>query len=255
MNHPQHQVHELDIQPVDENSPIPLYQQVRIDLLNQLQSGKLQPGDMLPSEKELAAAYQVSRQTLRQAMSYLVTRSLLERTPGRGTTVLDGRNRIKFFLDRSFTQQMLEIGLRPHSEVLRIKTGKIDGTAPLTLQVKRGSPSLELIRLRYGDETPVGLQYTTIITDLCPDLSSHDFTTRSLYNLLLTAYKLPITRIDQTVSAVLADDWHKNLLEIPGTAPLLLVETTAFLENGEPIESSTSYYRADKYEFSISQNY
>ncbi len=103
----------LNIKPVDENSPIPLYQQVRIDLLNMIQSEQLQPGDMLPAEHDLAQAYQVSRQTLRQAVGALAAEGLLERTPGRGTTVLSGQSRLKFFLDKSFAQQMLEMGLTP----------------------------------------------------------------------------------------------------------------------------------------------
>ncbi|MDY6873404.1 MAG: GntR family transcriptional regulator [Chloroflexota bacterium] len=250
-----HHAADLGIQPVDENSPIPLYQQIRIDLLNMLRSDHLQPGEMLPPEKELAAAYHVSRQTLRQAIGELVVANLLERTPGRGTTVLSGRNRLKFFLDRSFAQQMIEMGLKPHSEVLRQKPIRIDHNCPRPLQSKLNKSALELIRLRFGDETPIGLQYTIIITELCPDLGSYDFTTASLYSLLLTHYKLPISRIDQTISAVFPDEWHKNMLRVSGEVPLLLVTTTAFLKNNEPIETSTSYYRSDKYEFSVSQNW
>ncbi|MCB2209792.1 GntR family transcriptional regulator [bacterium] len=250
-----HQAIDLEIQPLDENSPIPLYQQIRIDLLNMLRSEHLRPGEMLPPEKELAAAYHVSRQTLRQAIGELVAANLLERTPGRGTTVLSGRNRLKFFLDRSFAQQMTEMGLKPHSEVLRQKPIRIDHSCPRSLQCKLNESALELIRLRFGDDTPIGLQYTIIITDLCPDLDSYDFTTASLYSLLLTHYKLPISRIDQTISAVFPDEWHKNLLRVSGEVPLLLVTTTAFLSNNEPIETSTSYYRSDKYEFSVSQNW
>lgn len=246
---------DLDIRPVDENSPIPLYQQVRIDLLNMLQSEQLKPGQMLPTEKELAEAYNVSRQTIRQAIGDLASSYLLERTPGRGTTVLSGRNRLKFFLDKSFAQQIVEMGLEPHSEVLRQKETVIDNVSPQSLRHKRGSTALELIRVRFGNDTPIGMQYTTIITDLCPDLGSHDFKDASLYNLILTKYKLPIARIDQTIGAVIADEWHKNLLKVSREIPLLLVNTTAYLENGEPLEASTSYYRADKYEFSVSQNY
>jgi GntR family transcriptional regulator len=255
LNYRQREVEELSITPVDENSPIPLYHQVQMDLLNLIQSGKLQVGDMLPAEKILCEAYQVGRQTLREAVARLVHDNLLERTAGRGTVVLSGENRLKFFLDRSFAQQIAEMGLKPHSEVLRKVARTIDESAPATLHQKMGSESLELIRLRFGDDMPIGLQYTTIITDLCPDLGKYDFVEESLYSLLLTSYKLPIARIDQVVSAVAADDWHKSLLKVSGHAPLLLVKTTAYLENGEPLEASNSFYRADRYEYSIVQDY
>ena len=226
-----------------------------MDLLNLLQSGKLQPGDMLPTEKVLSEAYHIGRQTLREAVTRLVNENLLERTPGRGTIVLPGQNRFKFFLDRSFAQQMIEMGLTPRSEVLQINRRKIDEVSPPSLHRKMGSNSIELIRIRFGDDTPIGVQYTTVITDACPELGDEDFEKKSLYSLLLTKYRLPITRIDQVVRATLADEWHKSLLKISETSPLLLVYTTAYLDNGEPIEASTSYYQADKYEFSIVQNY
>jgi len=251
----QHKTEELKISPANENSKIPLYHQVRIDLMGMLQSEEIKPGDMLPSEKDLAEAYGVSRQTIRQAVGLLAAQNFLERTPGRGTTVKSGKNRQKFFLDQSFAQQLTEMGLTPRSEVLRKKVTTIDGTTPASLHIKKGSKALELIRLRFGDDNPIGVQYTTIILDLCPDLQQQNFEEESLYNLLLNKYKLPIAQIDQTVSAVLPDEWHKNLLKMSETAPLLLVNTTAYLENKEPIESSTSYYRADKYEFSMSKNY
>jgi len=255
MEYRQKNVEDIGITPVDEYSPIPLYQQVHMDLLNLLQSGALQPGDMLPTEKILSEAYHIGRQTLREAVTRLVNENLLDRTQGRGTIVLSGQNRLKFFLDRSFAQQMIEMGVTPRSEVLRINRQIIDETSPSSLHRKMGSNSLELIRLRFGDDIPIGVQYTTIITDACPQLGDEDFEKESLYSLLLTKYRLPITRIDQVVRAALADEWHKSLLKISEVAPLLLVYTTAYLDNGEPIESSTSYYKADEYEFSIVQDY
>lgn len=246
---------EIDITPVDKESPIPLYQQVRLDLLKLLRSGNLQTGDMLPNEHALCEAYQVGRQTLRKAVIQLVDDHMLERTPGRGTTVMAWEDRRKFFLNRSFAQQMMEMGLVPHSEVLRKVNRIIDESSPGSLHKMMGAEALELIRLRYGNETPIGVQYTTVITERCPDLSDNNFEVASLYNLLLTKYRLPIARIDQVVHAVIADEWHKTLLKISGVAPLLLVKTTAYLGDGQPIEASTSYYRAEHYEFSIVQDY
>jgi GntR family transcriptional regulator len=245
----------LNITPVNPNSPLPLYTQIIADLKDAINSGRLRPTDMLPPEVELSKAYGVSRQTMRQAILRLVNENLLERKAGRGTVVLVQENRPKFYLDRSFAQQMIEMGMTPHSEVLKISAGIIDDTSPEPLRVRLGAKCLVLVRLRFGDQTPIGIQYTTIITDLCPNLADHDFNTGSLYNILWTEYKLPIVRIDQIISAVNADEWHCSMLKtVPGAA-LLHVRTAAYLENGEPIESSTSYYRADKYWFSTTHKY
>jgi GntR family transcriptional regulator len=245
----------LHITPVDPNSPLPLYVQIIADLKAMINAGTLYPGEMLPPEVELCKTYGVSRQTIRQAILRLVDENLLERKAGRGTVVVSQENRPRFYLDRSFAQQMIEMGMAPHSEVLKMAEGVIDATSPEPLQVRSGAKCLILVRLRFGDQIPIGIQYTTIITDVCPDLANHDFNQGSLYNILWTEYKLPIVRIDQIISAVNADEWHCSLLKtVPGAA-LLHVRTAAYLENGEPIESSISYYRADKYWYSTSHKY
>lgn len=245
----------LIIAKINPHSPMPLYAQIIVDLKDMISSGKLKPMDMLPPEVELSKAYGVSRQTIRQAILRLVDENLLERRAGRGTVVLGLHERPKFYLDRSFAQQMLEMGMIPNSQVLKIAEGRIDATSPEPLQVRSGASCLTLVRLRFGDQIPIGIQYTTIITDRCPGLARHDFNKESLYNVLWTEYELPIVRIDQIISAVKADEWHCSLLNIVNGSPLLHVRTAAYLDNDEPIESTTSYYRADKYNYSTSHKF
>lgn len=246
---------DLNIIAVDPGSPLPLYVQIVMTLKDRIRSARIQPGEMLPPEVELSKAFGVSRQTMRQAILRLVDEGILERKAGRGTFVVVQENRLKFYLDRSFAQQMLEMGMTPRSEVLKIATGTIDASSPEPLQSRSGADCLILVRLRFGDQTPIGIQYTTIITDLCPGLQNHDFTKEPLYQILWVDYKLPVVRIDQIISAVNADEWHCSLLRTAPGTPLLHVRTAAYLENGEPIESSISYYRADKYWYSTSHTY
>jgi GntR family transcriptional regulator len=118
-----------------------------------------------------------------------------------------------------------------------------------------GAPYLFLVRLRLGDNEPIGLQSALIITERCPGLEKYDFSQLSLYRILANDYKLRIAQISHTVSAVVADEFQAGLLRVAQSAPLLLVNTTAFLANQEVIEHTTSYYRADKYEFSTIHTY
>jgi len=246
---------DLNISPIDSRSPLPLYYQVNADLKMIIRSGRFKPGDMLPPEVALSKAYGVGRETIRHAILQLVDENIVERKAGRGTVVMAQKDQLQFYLDRSFAQQMVEMGMKPHSEVLKISAGVIDMTSPESLHKKSGARCLTLVRLRFGDQTPIGIQYTTVITELCPDLINHDFVNESLYSILGKEYKLPITRINQVISAISADEWHCSLLKTMSGSPLLLVRTTAYLDNGEPIESTTSYYRADKYWYSTSHEY
>jgi len=114
-------------------------------------------------------------------------------------------------------------------------------------------PCLVLERLRLGDDEPVCHQTSIIVLERVPGLENIDFHNQSLYEVITTRYHLVITRIDHIVRAVAADEYRAELLDVlPGT-PLLFVATTAYTDDGSPIESSTAYYRADRYEYSTTQ--
>ena len=84
-----HQIHiyDLKINPIDTRSPIPLYYQVEADLRTLLNSEMVAPGDLLPTEHDLAEAYGVGRHTIRTALSRLVNDHLIVRKAGHGTIV------------------------------------------------------------------------------------------------------------------------------------------------------------------------
>ena len=249
------QINDLPIRPVDSASPIPLYHQVEIDLQTLIQTGVVAPDDLLPPEIELSKLYGVGRQTIRMALSRLVANQYIARQAGRGTQVLAQPDRKSFYLDRSFTRQMAEMGMQTHSQVLHLSTGTIAASAPKALRSYIGARCFHLTRLRYGNGQPIGLQYTTILTERCAGIERFDFSRESLYDVLAREYQLAITQITNTVTAVSADASRAELLGLGEGDTLLQVNTTAYLEDHEVIEANTSYYRTDKYEFSITQTF
>lgn len=65
----------------------PLYQQIKTLILQSLQAGEWKPGEMIPSEMELAARYKVSQGTVRKAIDELAAENLVARRQGKGTFV------------------------------------------------------------------------------------------------------------------------------------------------------------------------
>lgn len=249
------QAEDLPLTPVDADSPVPLYYQIEADLRRLINAGTLPPGATLPPELELCRAYDVGRHTMRMALSRLAADDLIARYAGRGTFVKPQSDRKQFYLDRSFTRQMADMGRQARSEILELMPETIAATAPQPLRNHQGQRSLRLVRLRFGDDEPIGLQCSTIITELCPELDQYDFEQASLYDILARHYNLVISKIHYTVSAVAADQFQAELLQISEGDPLLLVNTTTFLDTGQLIEYTTSYYRADKYEYSTTHTY
>lgn len=72
---------------MDKTSSIPLYQQLKKALEDQIKSGQLQLGGMIPSEKSLCELYGISQITVRKAIFELVNMGILYRVPGKGTFV------------------------------------------------------------------------------------------------------------------------------------------------------------------------
>ena len=64
---------------------IPMYEQIQNELMEQIQSGFFQPGDRIPSEKELAERYHVSRITAVKALTELALNGYIYRVQGRGS--------------------------------------------------------------------------------------------------------------------------------------------------------------------------
>ncbi len=246
-------IQDLPISPADPDSPIPLYYQVEADLRELLKN--TESGDMLPPETELAEAYGVGRHTIRVALGRLVADNLISRRAGHGTVIKPVPDRRQFYLDRSFTRQMAEMGLKAHSTVLKHMTGQIQSNAPKPLQGKLGAPFFALHRLRFGNGEPIGLQYSTIITELCHGLEKHDFAENSLYAILSSHFQLEIVQITHTIAAVMADKKQADLLQVREGDALLVVKTSAYVANNELIEYTISYYRADKYEYNITHTY
>jgi GntR family transcriptional regulator len=246
-------LNEFPITPVNSASPIPLYYQVEADLRHLIKSDAVRSGDLLPTEIELSRAYGVGRHTIRTALGRLAVDQLISRKAGHGTVVNAERDRRHFSLAQSFSAQMHDLGLTPHSVVLQKTTGTISQHDPHELHDLTGAACLHLVRLRYGSEEPIGWQHSIILTEHCPALEGHDFVSRSLYAVLSHEYSLEIAEIRHTVGAINADKKQAELLNIELRSALLVVHTTASLNTGEMIEFSTSYYRADKYEYSTRQ--
>jgi GntR family transcriptional regulator len=243
----------LPYSPVDPHSPVPLYHQIYLDLRQMIQRGVIPAGGMLPPEMEICQAYNVGRQTVRQSLARLVDEDLVERFAGRGTFVRAQPGHAQFFLDRSFSQQMREMGRIPHSRVLNLQIGKVDSEAIPALQAEQGADCMLLERLRLGDDEPICQQISTVLTRRCPGIEKLDLGNGSLYEILATHYQLVIQRIDHVVRAVAADEYRAELLIVQAGSPLLFVGTTTYLDDGQIIEHTASYYRADRYEYSTTE--
>ena len=146
---------------LNKSTPIPLYFQFKNILLDMMKTGKLQPGDIIPTEFELCDIFGISRTTIRQALTELVNENKFYRVKGRGTFV--SQNKIhQDFIRRieSFNAEMYRKGYTPSSEVLALDIIPSNAEISTALELPLNTDVIKLKRLRYADGEQVVITKT-----------------------------------------------------------------------------------------------
>lgn len=241
------QTEELNDAPLlDGASPTPLYVQLQKVIQTWLGDGKLKPDEALPSERDLAKQLGISRVTVRKAIAGLVEKSILVQRWGSGTFIAPA-TRVEQPLSRlsSFTDDMLARGLTPGARVLERSSGPSSPAESMALGLSPGDAVSRLKRLRLAADTPMAIEHAVVPARFLPD---PDIVEHSLYSALNARGFIP-RRALQRLHAVLLNAEQAHLLEVAAGSPALYIERRSFLENGEPVEFTASYYRGDAYDF------
>lgn len=230
------------------DSLLPKHAQLRAALL-QIIENELQPGAMIPSERDLTTRYDVSRATVRAAISSLVNEGRLTTVPGRGTVVTRPRVESNLHL-ASFTQDMRQRGHRPSTEVLSCAVVEAGEATAKALGIGPGGRLWEIERLRLADDEPMAHEITWYPVVLFPGLGDEDLS-GSIYATLESAYGVVITEARQTTWAEQAGPAYADLLEVAETAPVMVFDRVGSSSDG-PVEHTISRYRGDRYQLSMS---
>ncbi|TLS38767.1 phosphonate metabolism transcriptional regulator PhnF [Pseudalkalibacillus caeni] len=235
---------------VNKNSPLPIYYQIEEEIKRQIDSGELSPGEMLPSEREFAEKYAISRMTVRQAITNLVNEGLLVRQKGRGTFVQ--RKKIEQELKglTSFSEQMRSRGMEPSTKLIEFNVVQASERVARALQVNIGSEVYELKRLRLADQMPMALETAYLVQENFPYLNK-EVAKGSLYEYVENTIGVSIDYATQTVDASIANKFEADALEISEGDPVLVIHRLAYLSNEKPMEFVKTIYRADRYTFSV----
>jgi len=240
---------------LEKDSPVPLYYQLKERIKKEIQEGRLSSGDSIPSEREFVDGCGISRPTVRQAITELVSEGILHREKGRGTFVAKPKID-QWFLESltSFSKEMELKGVKHHTKTLRQEMIEPDTTLTSIFGMECGKV-LCLERLRYVEEQPVVAVTSYIPVDLAPGLESENFEKASLYDLIENKYGLKISHARRVLESINVSEEDKSLLEVEPDAAIHLIRTTAFLEGSVPFEYSVARYRGDKNSFTVTLKY
>lgn len=222
----------------------PLYQQVKDLLIERLIGGYWKPGDLLPSEMQLAGELGVSQGTVRKALDEMTAGNLLVRRQGRGTYVAEHDQEHALFHFFKMTGRDGQ-PLVPQSRVLRISKGRAKAREAARLALDAAAPGAggaepaevtRIVRVRSVAGRPAIFERIVLPTALFPDLHQKRDLPNTLYTVFARDYGLTIARAEERLSAVAAEADAARHLGLEEGAPLLKIDRTALGLNGRPVE-------------------
>ncbi len=233
---------------IDRNSPVPLYHQLAEQLAAAIDDGTLKPGDPFENELSITERLDLSRPTVRRAIDELVTRGLLVRRRGVGTTVanevIHRRNELT-----SLYEDLEQSGRRPVTEVLQFTTDYVDQRASTTLGLKPDTPLVYLERLRSVEEGPMAVMRNWLPPSFA-DVEIEQLREAGLYQILRSRGIYPAVA-HQSIACRRPLPEERRLLQLDRGDPVLTMSRRAYDASGTPVEFGEHCYRFDRYRFDV----
>ena len=236
---------------LDKSVPIPLYYQLKQSLEAELDGGGYPPGSMIPTETELSKMFDVSRTTVRQALSDLTRDGRLYRVKSKGTFVAHPKIHQEFMNRlQSYNEEILASGRTPSTEVLTLKA--VDTPPEISVAHDDWSErSILLYRRRFANEDPIVCVKSYLPYDKCRHLLERDFTRESLYSVLSAGTRTHVSHVSRVCEAVAAEKEDEELLDIKRGSPVLAIMTVGYNDAEEAIEYSLARYAGARNKFHV----
>ncbi|WP_156894716.1 GntR family transcriptional regulator [Janthinobacterium sp. 1_2014MBL_MicDiv] len=240
------------VMPVANASPTfsPLYQQIKALITQSLQSGEWKPGELIPSEVELAGRFKVSQGTVRKAIDELAAENLVMRRQGKGTFVSTHHEARAHF---RFLRLVPDEGVPhyPESKFIEVKRVRAPADVARLMDLKSGDAVIFIKRVQYFDGVP------TIVEELwLPGLIFKGLTAERLveykgpmYGLFETEFGTRMIRASEQIRAVCADAGAAQLLNIDLGTPLLSSERVSFTYGDKPVELRRGLYLTSRHHY------
>lgn len=242
------------------NEKNPKYIQISKEIVQQIENGDFQPGDKIPSENELIKMYSISNTTARKSLLELELNGWVNRIKGKGTFVIN-RSEDKHItrvlgsflaMKESFSGNLIKEGFTPKNITLE-KTILNDG---ISSQINNRhyiieGPVLKMRRLRYANDILLKDETKYISLKLCPKINMLDLD-QSLINIYQGKYGIALKHVERTLgNTIFYPDDENNYYENDKPIAIFILDGAIFSEEGKIVEIETSFYRGDRYKFSI----
>ncbi|EKY29097.1 GntR family transcriptional regulator [Clostridium celatum] len=231
----------------------PIYIKIEKYLKELIDSGKIKPGELLPSENQLTEEFNVTRMTVRSAFNNLVKEGYITRKRGIGSIVLGNRISDNIGAVESYTNEMSNKGYEITTKLVSFGIIEADHYIKDKLGLELSENVWEVKRVRYAEKEPVSYMITYMPVKMFPNLKRDNC--NSLYKYI-NECGFKISTAQRVVEAVIANEELMELLELEYEAPILHIEQVGILTTGEAFEYSHTYHYGYKLTLNaVAENY
>lgn len=240
-------------EPTSKMSQLPLYEQVKGQLQQKIQSGEYPALSQLPSENELSELFSVSRITIRQALHKLSQDGLIFKVHGKGTFVSKPKAYQNITQLQGFAEAMSSSGHHILNEVLSIEfiEAPLKVTSKLKLAVR--SQVAEIKRVRLLNNEPVSYELTYLPAEIGLQLQNKqvDLRVSDIFTAIEQDLSIPLGYADLNIDAIQADDELAQLLSVDIHTPILRVERLTHDANEHPIDYEYLYFSGESFQYQL----
>ncbi len=228
----------------------PLYQQIKALITQSLQSGEWKPGELMPSEVELAGRFKVSQGTVRKAIDELAAENLVVRRQGKGTFVASHAEERAHF---RFLRLMPDEGVPHHPDNRFIAVLRIRATAEVArlLELNSGDTVVYIKRVQSFDGVPTILEELWLPGALFKGLTAERLVEYKgpMYGLFESEFGTRMIRATEKIRAVSADAQAAEHLKVEEGAPLLCADRVSFSYGDKPVELRRGIYSTARHHY------
>ena len=228
----------------------PLYKQIKLLLVASLEQGEWKPGELIPSEFELAARYHVSQGTVRKAIDELAAENLVVRRQGKGTFVATHQEPRAQFRFLRIVPDEGDI-VPAHSRFLECRRMRASAEIAARLGLRAGASVVFVRRLLSFDDLPVVLDALWLPGALFKGLTAERLAAHRgpLYGLFEAEFGTRMIRAEERLKALAADADTAALLNVGVGSPLLLVDRVSFTYADRPVEIRRGWCRTEHFHY------
>jgi len=232
---------------------VPKYIQISNWLMEMILKGRYGVQEKLPSESKLSYLFRVNRNTVRQAISDLVAKEIVQKKNGVGSFVIArSLQPVKYTLQHisSFTDDMIRMGIVPQTKL--INKSVIEAPSDVAEKLMLGKEKMVILteRLRLGNRIPLVIERSYLPYKEYKDILKMRLT-GSLYHLLTIKFHVKLHRSHQTLRAITLSGKDAKLLGIAPRSPGIFLESVIYDSQNIPVEVLHAFHRGDKYLFEV----